>query len=360
MTVPSLAKEFGGPIGKAHALAAALRALGHDVALAGAGSAGDPRTLGLGEIGSFHATPLPRRLTPLGHLVAGADVVHVLGFRDPVGTFAAREAIRRSIPFVLEPAGMLRGRVRSLRLKRAFDRTLGMGIIEGAAAIVVTSSVEADDLSPILPAGAAVTIRPNGVDISELLPLPSRGPLRRRFLIPDEARLIVTLARIGAIKGLPGIAAALGDLPGVWWLLGGPDAEDGTLYEILGQLDRSKATDRAVIVRGGLWGDDKLAALAEADVFCLPSDYESFGSAAVEAAAVGIRVVISDGCGAKDVLTGPSVEVAPRRSHLQLREALRRALAKGPPNEPGISDDELSWAQLAVRQVGIYEAALGR
>jgi hypothetical protein len=97
MTVPSLDREFGGPVGKARSLAGALRARGYDVVLVGAGDPDGDRTVGLGRRGSFHATPIPRRLHPLRRLTSGADVVHVIGFRDPVGTVAANEAAGRDV-----------------------------------------------------------------------------------------------------------------------------------------------------------------------------------------------------------------------------------------------------------------------
>ena len=85
ITVPSLAREFGGPTTKAIGLAAALRSLGHDVRIAGAGDQAGEGTIGLGRLGSFHGTPIPRTIAPLRRAIGGAEIVHVLGYRDPVG-----------------------------------------------------------------------------------------------------------------------------------------------------------------------------------------------------------------------------------------------------------------------------------
>ena len=54
--------------------------------------------------------------------VAGADMVHVLGYRDPVGTMAASGAFQAGVPDVLEPCGMTRRRIRSMAVKRASTR----------------------------------------------------------------------------------------------------------------------------------------------------------------------------------------------------------------------------------------------
>jgi glycosyltransferase involved in cell wall biosynthesis len=363
MTVPSLGKEFGGPVGKARDLASALRGLGHDVILIGAGSSDGSRTIGLGRRASFHSTPVPARVRPLRVAVRGADLVHVIGYRDPVGTIAALEASRRGLPYVLEPVGMFRPRLRSFLLKRGFGAAVGRSLIARADRLIVASSVEADDL---LRAGTPldrVTIRPNGVDFQALLPLPARGPLRERLGIPADVPLIVTLARIGAIKGLPTVARSLGSLKGVWWLLAGPDEHDGTLEDVRAVLADVGAADRAVLHAAGLWGEDKGAALAEADVFCLPSDYESFGTAAAEAGGVGVPVVVTSGCGVRDALRLPSVRAPSPGDAEGLRRALHDALTD--PTEPGRSAaaapairTSLDWPTLAAHQITVYESAL--
>ena len=62
---------------------------------------------------------LPLALRRLGR----PDVVHVFGFRDPVTTGTALWCRARRIPYVFEPLGMFRPRLRKVRLKRAFDAT---------------------------------------------------------------------------------------------------------------------------------------------------------------------------------------------------------------------------------------------
>ena len=83
-------------------------------------------------------------------------------------------------------------------------------------------------------------------------------------------------------------------------------------------------TERVHVEPHGLWGADRAAALAEADVFCLPSSYESFGTAAAEAAGVGVPVVLTEGCGVKDVL--PHATVVPIDDADALGAALQAAV----------------------------------
>src|ERR1044072_8462726 len=99
----------------------ALRRRGHEVAVVGTGNVVRPGVVSLPTAIRFHATPIPRRIAPLRDVVASADIVHVTALRDPVGLVAATTARRRHIPYVIEPAGMHRRRVRSGRIKAAYD-----------------------------------------------------------------------------------------------------------------------------------------------------------------------------------------------------------------------------------------------
>jgi len=355
ITVPSLAREFGGPVAKAAALAEALRERGHVVRVAGAGSAGEPGSIGLGRIGGFHGTPVPASFAPLRRAVAGADVVHVIGYRDPVGTVAAFHARRRRVPFVFEPVGMMRPRVRSFALKLWFDSTIGRLVRDGTGALIVTSSVERDDLERGSVDRLRVRVRPNGVSFDGLWPLPDRGPLRARLGIAADVPLVVTLARLAAIKQLPTLVRAVAAAPPLHVLIAGPDEGDGTLASL-----REAARDPAVrgrihVISGGLWGDDKASALAEADAFCLASDYESFGNAAAEAAGVGAPVVITHRCGVIDLL--PGAHVVEAEDPLALGAALQEAIGDKDRASSQAAEvrERLSWATMAARQEAIYE-----
>jgi glycosyltransferase involved in cell wall biosynthesis len=366
LTVPSLGREFGGPAGKARDLAAALREHGLEVTLFAAGDDGEEGSA-LGRIAHYHATPVPRRWRPLIWAVRGADIVHVLGFRDPVGTAAAIEARRARVPYVVEPVGMLERRLRSIVLKRVFDATFGRAIIGRAAVLVAASSVEAQDIARSGVPADRIRVRPNGVRFDSLVPRPERGRLRDVLGIPAKVPLVVTLARFSASKGLPILVEAVAAVPGLHALLAGPDEHDGTL-EIVRTMSERIAGGRVHLVVGGLWGEDRAEAVAEANVFCLPSAFESFGTAAAEAAGVGIPVVCTDRCGVKDVLLDDSSRIVPADDPAALAAALAEVTADGRiaaaarASAPTVRS-HLDWSGLVRSQVAIYEevlAGLGR
>lgn len=361
ITVPSLSREFGGPVVKARGLAEALRAIGYPVTVVGVGSASGCQ--GLPQLVRFHGTPVPARLNPLARLIRDAGVVHILGYRDPVGTAAALIAHRGRVPYVLEPSGMHRRRLRSLGLKATFDRLVGARVLRDAAVIVATSKLEATEFEEDGIPPERIRLRPNGIEIEGLLPLPARGALRRKLNFPLDAPVVLSLGRITAKKGLLDFARALVTLSGVWGIVAGPDDRDGTLNRLLSERARLGLTERLAVLPEGLWGRDRAQAFADADAFCLPSATENFGNAALEAAAVGLPVVISDACGAAEWLEPEGTRVVPYGDIELLAQALRDVLENATVRRaseaaaPRIRDS-LSWNAAASRQSQIYDELL--
>jgi glycosyltransferase involved in cell wall biosynthesis len=364
VTVPSLGQEFGGPAGKARDLTEILRDGGTAARLVGAGKSDKEGVTALGELTRFHATPVPRWTSPLRRLVRGADVVHILGFRDPVGTLAALEARRARVPYLLEPTGMFRHRLRSFRLKRAFDGSLGRPVLAGAAAVIATSEIEAAELRDAGVPRAQIRVRANGVRFDRFLPLPERGTFRRHRCIPENAPLVLTIARIGAVKGLTTLVGAAAEVPGVHFVIAGPDERDGTHDAVRAILDADGLEDRVHILPEGVWGEAKRRALADADVFCLPSDFESFGTAAAEAAGCSLPVVTTSTCGVASLLDPVCARIVPPGEVRALAGAIRDMLQDPPQRDAAARSaaalrERINWTNLVTAQMEIYRRAIG-
>lgn len=362
LTVPSLDRGFGGPAAKARHLRAALARHGHRVVLATVGDHEDAGILALPRIGSFRGTPIPGSWGRLRVALAGADLLHVLGYRDPLGTIGALQARGRA-PYLLEPLGMHRRRAGSLRLKAVFDISVGRLVTDRASRIIANSQLEAAELRADGLAAPRIAVRPDGVELEGLVPLPARGQLRARLGIPGSAPLVLSLARLATEKALPGLAKAVARLDGVWLLVAGPDQEDGTLTRLRGLRQHLPGGSRIVLAPGGLWGQDKARALADADVFAQPSMRESFGIAAAEAACCGLPVIISDACGVKEHLHPDATRIVPAGEPEQIGPALEEILTAPDCSEQArtVAPDlraRLSWDGVAARQLRIYRDVL--
>jgi len=358
------AAAFGGPVAVARELTTRLAARGHAVEVV------TTSLTGLERPGSWHsrveerdgvrvhylATPARYRwmgITPTLPValerIERPDVVHVFGFRDPVTTVTAGWARLRRIPYVFEPLGMFRARLRKVALKRTLDSTLYRGVASGAAAVVVSSSVERDDIAAagILPA-ERVHVRGNGFPE----PFETEPADRAKLGIPEGAPVILYVGRIAAGKGIEHLLAALHELPEAHLVLVGPDDRHGLAGKLVG--------DRVHTL--GPTDGPPLSLYRLADVFVLPFAGESFGMAAAEAAAAGTPVVVTDRCGVADFLHEGEALVVPddRKAILDAVRSvladpvLRQRLAAG-----GVAAARRSsWEAVTDRQEELYRLAV--
>jgi glycosyltransferase involved in cell wall biosynthesis len=363
------ATAFGGPIWVQRELARRLVDRGHEVEvvtttlldLQHRGEARSHVELVDGARVRYLTTPLRYRwmgITPTLPLVLPRlprpDVVHLFGFRDVVTTTAASWARLRRIPYVLEPLGMFKPRLRKVLAKKAFDATVVRGIASGAAAIVVSSSVERDDVVASGGPAARVVVRGNG--FPEPLEREPVANLRRRLAISEEARLVLYVGRLASGKGIELLLAALRELPEAHLALAGPDDRHGT-----GALVRAAQLDTATAGRVHLLepsAEPPLELYAAADVLALPSAGESFGMAVAEAAAVGTPVIVSDRCGVKDFFAEGEALIIPYDGPA-LTDALRAVLGN-PASRQKLSEGgraaarRSSWDHVTERQEHIY------
>jgi glycosyltransferase involved in cell wall biosynthesis len=365
------ATAFGGPIWVQRELARGLVKRGHELevvttSLLDLHRPGASRTRLEAVDGArvhYLATPLRYRwmgVTPTLPLalrrLPRPDVVHLFGFRDVVTTGVASWARVRRIPYVLEPLGMFRPRLRKVRLKRAFDATVARGIASSAAAIVVSSSVEREDVVAAGAAAERVIVRGNG------FPEPSVhgavGRLRHRLGVPEAAQLVLYVGRLASGKGIELLLDALRELPGAHLALVGPDDRHGTLALVHRAQDDPSTAGRVHVL--GLVPEQPFELYADVDVLALPSSGESFGMAAAEAAAAGTPVVLSDRCGVKDFFRGGEALIVPYEGPA-VTEALRRVLSSAELRRSlaagGLAAARrMSWEHVADLQEEIYRS----
>lgn len=156
----------------------------------------------------------------------------------------------------------------------------------------------------------------NGIDLARFTPDPEgRGRLRREWGIPEDVLVVGAVGRRVAEKGLAEVGVAASALTGrarVLWV--GPD--DGE--------DLPGGTDDIVFVPEQ---SDMAAVYSAFDVFVLASYREGFSRAAMEAAACGLPMVLSDIRGCREVgEDGTHLLLAPPRDPAALTAALTRLL----------------------------------
>ena len=250
---------------------------------------------------------------------------------------------------------MFEPRLRKVALKRALDATLYRGVAGGAAAVLVSSEREADQVRAGGVAADRVRVRGNGFPDPESIP-PGRGTFRAELGIPVGAPIVLYVGRIAYGKGIEHLLAAARALPEIHVVLVGPDDRHGAID----QVRAAQTTGRVHAL--GASAEPPLHLYKEADVLCLPSAGESFGMAAAEAAAAGTPVVVTDRCGIASFFRDGEAIVVPYSAdaltdalrHVLGDEELRRSLAAG-----GMAAARrMSWERVTEHQEEIYRDVL--
>lgn len=317
--------DRGGPAVKVRALAQGLAARGHGITVLTADLGGGRRsrlgekdqwgwrsvdagveTVYLPTAFTFRAlTVNPRLFSFCRERLAKFDVVHIYGLYDVIGPIAAWLAARRRIPYLIEPMGMYLPIDRAFFLKGLWRHLLGNRMLAGAWRMVVTSELEREELIGGGISPERVRLRYNPIDLAEYRSLPPRGTFRRRWQIPADEPLVLFLSRLIPRKGADLLIEAFAEaLPGGGTLvIAGPEGVRGYQGRLRAVAEKCGVTPR-IRFPGALYGEEKKAAFADADVFALPSSYENFANAVAEAVASGVPTVVTNRCGIHSLIGG--------------------------------------------------------
>lgn len=314
---PTMSAEAGGPPVALRGLATALAGVGvgcEILTTAGGRFRGPALTVPDARVHVCAASRLsflwnshsPELAGFLDEHVAEFDIVHVHELWHYPGFVACRAAQREGVPYLISLRGGLdRVALRQKALRKwLYMRLVQRHLLDSAAALHALTAVEAAQAAT-LRVGTSVTVVPNGVapGLDETIDQLDTAVFLQRFPRLADKRVILFLGRLTANKGVDltarsfiGLAKEFEDAS---LMIVGPNegetqARATRLLEAAGVIDR-------VTFTGALDGDDKLAALACADVFVLPSYAEGFSNAVLEALAAGLPVVISEHCNFPEV-----------------------------------------------------------
>ncbi len=205
-----------------------------------------------------------------------------------------------------------------------------------------------------------ITVIPNGIDPSELVPVADLDALRREFADPDE-RLVLLVGRLVyekgfqlALEALPGLIARL---PDVRFIVAGSGTHEHEL--------RAQARELGLDGHGtflGWIGDDVLHSLYRiADLCVVPSIYEPFGLVALEAMASGCPCLVADTGGLREVVPNEDVGLRFRsRDPDSLAAMAERILTDPDLRERLVAEASehvlgFDWADVAEQTESLYE-----
>ncbi|MGH2906345.1 MAG: glycosyltransferase family 4 protein [Solirubrobacterales bacterium] len=162
--------------------------------------------------------------------------------------------------------------------------------------LVAMSSGGAADLDAYFPAMRPARVIPNSVDIERFAPDPyARSEVRSRLLIGEEELVCVFAGGDWQRKGLPAVIEAIARDPDWRLLVLGAGDRDAMRH-----LARRLGAEERVNFLGRV--DDPERYLAAADALAMPSVYEPWGNAVLEACACALPVIVAPADGVKDFI----------------------------------------------------------
>lgn len=249
---------------------------------------------------------------------------------------------------------------------RLHGRTIGRLVLQRAARLCPTSvdylrHSEIAELADEL--GDRVVELPNGVDTTQFTPGPIARDVRRRWDLPEDAFVLLFVARMDHahyFKGLPTLFAALAQAPEVYALLVG----DGDARPAYAETAARLGLAERIRFAGTVDPAELPAAYRAADALVLPSETrgEAFGMVLLEAMACGRPVIATDLPGVRGVIThGVDGLLVPPGDAAALAAAIRN-LAELPEAERHVmgwagrqkSEGHFDWETIGVRLEALY------
>lgn len=233
------------------------------------------------------------------------DLVLIHSIYRFTSTIAAWRARSIGVPYVLRPHGTLTPFLidnrRSL-LKKIYIRFFEKPSFKNAAAVQFSSTFEMREAFNYVQDIPNPVVIPEGIDVESYRSIAANISIFEVFPELKGRFVILFLGRLHPKKGLDLLLNAFQQIqsarPEAHLILAGTgdDQYVQSLVEWIDDLD----IGTQVTITGRVSEQLKRAALAESDVFILPSFGENFGLAVVEAMSSGLPVVVSDKVGISD------------------------------------------------------------
>jgi glycosyltransferase involved in cell wall biosynthesis len=226
------------------------------------------------------------------------DIIHLHDFRSYQTYVAARYAIKRNIPYILQPHNSMPTHTGKARLKSVYDILMGRPVLDNMSKLIAVSREEvAYSVRLGIPPEKISQIY-SGIDVdTKLSKKQPFGLFRQKFDI--KGAMILYLGRINKTKGIDILIKSfyllsreIGDVTLV--IAGLDDGFKSNLEKMIDDL----GLDDKVRLTGVLNDFDKISAYVDADVFIHAVAYMGgVGLTPLEALVCGTPVIVTKECG---------------------------------------------------------------
>lgn len=288
------------------------------------------------------------------------EIIHLQDLISVHAVATVKYCKKYNVPYFLTTHGSVPRLYEKNGLMQVFGVTFGYDVLQNASKILALNKTEAEQCKAVGVEENHIEVVPNGIDLFEYENLPDKGIFRKKYGLKSDENIVLYLARIHKIKGVDLLVEAFSDLVSkmedVKLVIAGPD--DGFLPTLKAQIEDLEIDDR-ILFTGPLYEMDKLEAYIDADVYVLPSVYETFPVTVLEASACGTPVIITDRCGIAEIVEKVGCVVEYDKE--QLRDAILKLLSDdGLRQRYGgesrrLVKEEFVWGEIVKQVEQIYE-----
>ena len=296
-------------------------------------------------------------------LVAGADMIHLIGHWGVLSAMVYLAARVAGKPYVVCPAGALPLFGRSAGLKHLYNFLVGKAIIRNAAGWIAVTPAELAHFEHYGVPASNVVVIPNGVSEEDFPPCDRAAFLRSQGLA--DAPFLLFMGRLNPIKGpdllLEAFSRICDRMPAHRLVFAGPDG--GMLQALQAKAAQPGLAGRVHFL-GHVDGAAKAGAYRFAQLLVVPSRQEAMSIVALEAGICATPVLLTDRCGFDEIASVDSRLVVAATSNglaagllalLEDADALRDAGLR----LKAFVQARYDWAVIVNRYADLYRRLLG-
>ncbi len=269
----------------------------------------------------------PEIHTWLSEHISDFDVVHLHEYRSYQNSIVSNYVRKYDIPYIIQARGSVLPFFEKKMLKYLYDIVWGNKLLKHSSMMLALTEEEAAQYKVMGVPEEKITIIPNGIDLTTYNNRPDKGLFKEKNQIPQENKVVLYLGRIHKIKGIDLLVEAFSDVQkevdNITLVIVGPDG--GSQHELVEKTKELGISD-SVIFTGPLYGNEKISAYIDADVYVLPSVYEAFPNTVLEAWAYGTPVIISESCTLSTKIAKEQAGIVVKRDPVELTDAIQRVL----------------------------------
>jgi glycosyltransferase involved in cell wall biosynthesis len=294
------------------------------------------------------------------------DVVHIHEIRGFAPLYVWYYARKYNVPYILQAHGAApifypNQNIFLSIMKLIFHNLLGRYILNNSSNFVASTDIEKGQYRALGIHSENISIISNAVDTKYYANLPKKGNFRIKYSIKPREKLILYLGQIHPIKGLELLINAFHELVDTHdhfkLVLVGPDSGDMLKLK---RLSHDFNIDDRVLFTGPIYGLEKLEAYLDADVYVLPSIYESFPNTILESAACGLPTIITENCALSRIFKEKKLGLVVKRNIIDLQRGILLLLNNENlkfefcTNARKWVFDECNWEEISSKYENIY------